>query len=87
MTRFFSSVLDRMLTAAGANSFKRADEYAKENKAFVFAFEINASFNTGSGRRRGKGRPPINLKLERYLIKKVICYSLVTISWASCRRN
>ena len=83
MTRYFSSVLERMLTAAGANSFKRADEYAKENKAFVFAFEINAyaSSNTSSGRRRGKDRPSINLRLKSYLIKKVIWYKLVTLSW------
>ena len=64
-------VLERMLTAAGENSFKQADEYAKENKAFVFAFEINASFYTGSGRRRGRGRPLIYLKLESYLIKRL----------------
>ena len=38
MTRFFSSVFERMVTAAGASSHKRADEYIQENKAFIFAF-------------------------------------------------
>ena len=69
MNRVFSSVFERMVTAAGASTHIRVDQYLAENKAFIFAFEINSSFNT---RREKKGRPSIHLKLERYLIQKVL---------------
>ena len=68
MNRFSSSVFERMVTAAGASTHMRADQYLAENKAFIFAFDINSSFST---RREKKGRPSIYLKLERYLIQKV----------------
>ena len=77
-------MFERMVTAAGASSHKRADEYIQENKAFIFASEINSSIESEPGEKEW---PKIHLKLERYLIQKVIWYNLVTISWASCRRN
>ena len=80
MTRFFSSVFERMVTAAGASTHMRADQYLAENKAFIFAFEINSSFST---RREKKGRPSIHLKLERYLIQKVHQIYIASFSWPS----
>ena len=80
MNRFSNSVFERMVTAAGASSHMRADQYLAENKAFIFAFEINSSFST---RREKKGRPSIHLKLERYLIQKVHLFYIASFSWPS----
>ena len=80
MNSFFSSVFERMVTAAGASTHMRADQYLAENKAFIFAFEINSSFST---RREKKGRPSIHLKLERYLIQKVHLFYIASFSWPS----
>ena len=73
MNRFFSSVFERMVTAAGASTHMRADQYLAENK------EINSSFN----KRREKKRQAIHLKLERYLIQKVHQIYIALFSWPS----